>query len=318
MNKSVDRKTESVVAKAPGTPPEMLINMPVASPQQIGLLRGAWEMLQNPELLSVYAQHYHWEVHEHHGILIVVKRLPGVGILKAQVFSPESCLSGWSEQLLSLPAGSIVVQSNHAQDLPVVSRDDTYSFILDLQPDEEMLFQRMQKRSRKAIRKATKEGLTTHKACEYREVRQFYELANRVTKNGSLYHVPPLTLLEALLESGHGHLYLGYLENNLVGGIYVLSDHYAHGLLSAYDTELASGIPSNMLLWHTLLEEKRRGIPFFDFGAQSLDEHPQLTLFKRSFSPTLVPAFRYQVYPSKWRSMANRAWDLQRRLRGKP
>ena len=34
---------------------------------------------------------------------------------------------------------------------------------------------------------------------------------------------------------------------------------------------------------------------FFDFGDQSADEHPSMAAYKRSFSPTLIPAATYEV-----------------------
>lgn len=319
MKKSAEKYVESGPAGGPADEnPGMQMNMHVVSPEDLGLLRGAWEMLQNPKLLSIYAAHYNWEVLEHHGTLITVKRFPGLGILRSQVFSPESNQTAWTEQLGKLPAGSILVQSNQKQDLPVVSPADTYSFIVDLRRDEDVILEQIQRRARKAIRKGSAAGFITREATGKQDIRRFHELAINITKNGTLYHVPPLSLLEALHQAGYGRLYLGYLDDKLVGGIFVLTDQYSHGLVSAYDTAATSGVPGTTMFWHSIVGEKQKGIPFFDFGAQSLSDQPQLTLFKRSFSPILVPAFRYELRPSRWRGLANSAWALQRRLRGKP
>lgn len=319
MKKSVEKDIESgLAAGSAGEPSDMQMNMRVLSPEDLGMLRGAWEMLQNPKLLSIYAAHYGWEVLEHHGTLITVKRIPGLGILRAQAFSPESNQTAWTEQLGKLPAGSILIQSNQKQDLPVVSPTDTYSFIVDLRRDEDVILQQIQRRARKAIRKGAAAGFITREATDKQDIRRFHELAINITRNGTLYHVPPHSLLEALHQAGYGRLYLSYLDDKLVGGIFVLTDQYSHGLVSAYNTAATSGVPGTTMFWHSIMGEKQKGIPFFDFGAQSLNDQPQLTLFKRSFSPILVPAFSYELHPSHWRRLANSAWTLQRRLRRKP
>jgi len=285
----------------------------IVQPDEIGLSRGAWEMFQNPKLLDIYARQYGWEIIEHKKMLLAVKHLPAIGLLSVKTFSPEATANNdWREHLLEMPTGYVSVMSNQKDKHPQIkasSAEDTYSFIVDLKQDEDVLLANCERRSRKAFRHAERNGLDVHEAQSKKELPQFHSLMMKTSNNGKLFQVPPLALLEALFENGFGRLYVASIKGNIVGGVYVLSDNYVHGLVSGFDIPAAGGISSNLLYWESLLAEKKRNCEFFDFGTQSLSENTALVKFKRSFAPMLVPAYHYEYYPSAWRSLAYRGWN---------
>lgn len=292
----------------------------IVQPESAGLSRGAWEMFQNPKILDIYAEHYRWDVLEYKGMLLVVKNLPAIGLLRAQVFSPEAAdTSDWHDQLLDIPAGYVSIMTNQQGcngHVGATSPDDTYSFIVDLRLDSEVLFTQCERRSRKAIRHAKRNGMEVNEAQSRKEIPQFHELMMRTSDNGKRFHVPPLALLESLFDKGYGRLYVSYVKGNMAGGVYVLCDNYVHGLVSGFDVLAAGGLSSNLLYWESLLAEKEKKCSFFDFGTQSLTENTQLVKFKRSFSPMLIPAYHYEYYPSYWRSIGYRTWQCLKQVKG--
>jgi hypothetical protein len=291
----------------------------VVSPADIGFSRGAWEMLQNPALLNVYANFYKWDVLEHQAILMSVKRVPALGILRASVYSPEAACGGdWQDRLGSLPAGHVSVMTNvvdRCGESSGQSQHGFYSFVIDLRPEPEKVFSGFKRRTRRAITKAMRAGMYVRLAETNQEIIDFYMIADRRSEYGRLYKVLPRTLYQDLDRTGHARLYVAFFKGRVVGGVMILIDHYAHGVLSAYDAQAADGLPGNLLYWGMMLGEIERGVVFLDLGAQSPSEQPELTFFKSGFSPFLVPAYGYDLRPSRWRSFGSHAWEFSKRFR---
>jgi hypothetical protein len=184
-----------------------------------------------------------------------------------------------------------------------------------LRPEPKVVFSGFKRRSRQAITKAMRSGMYVRPAETMQEIIDFYIIADRRSEYGRLYKVLPRTLYQDLNQTGHARLYVAILKRRVVGGVIILIDHYAHGVVSAYDAQAADGLPGNLLYWGMMLGEIERGVMFLDLGAQSPSEQPQLTFFKSGFSPFLIPAYNYDLRPSRWRSVGSHAWDISKRFR---
>ena len=290
----------------------------LVDPDNLGFSMGGWEIFQHAPFLEIYAGHYGWEVVQHHGLLLATRRMPGLGMLRAQLFSPEvAARRDWDCLIEDLSAGQLEIMTNHpsrSSNLVPSSAADLYSMVVDLRIGVEGLFTRFEGRARKAVRRASKEGMRVRLAADQRDVSDFHVLLGRVTEGGRCYDLPPLALLHALYQSGNARLYLAFYRNRMVGGVFVLTHRYASGLVSGFAPQECEGLPGNLLYWEAMLGEMEVGMPFFDMGAQSLARNPGLTLAKRSYSPVLVPAFRYELTPSLCRHKLLEVWKGLTRL----
>ncbi len=300
---------------------EDLTGLEVADPGDLGFTLGGWEIFQHAPFLEIFARHHRASVVRHQGLLLIARRVRGIGMLRAQVLSPEAAgADEWSRCLDGLPVGQIEVITNRratSASLRPTPPADMYSMVIDLRDGSEALLARFEPRARKAIRRGRAGGLRVLVAEDRVDVSRFHALLEHVSGQGRRYGVPALPLLTDLLESGHGRLYMALHRDRLVGGVFVLAHRYAHGLVSGFAPEQCGGLPGNVLYWETLVGEMARGMPFFDLGTQSLTVNPGITLAKRSYSPVLVPAFRYEIRPSPWRGALNATFQSLRQIAGR-
>jgi hypothetical protein len=277
----------------------------IVTREELDAYAGTWEALQEPALLDLYARHYGWRPMEHGGVRVAGRSFPGIGLLRAKVYSPEAAGADWHRVLSALPAGHVEVMTNEALPRGVaspLSPPDLYSFIVDLRPGADGVFASFKPNTRKVIRRAQREGMTVRGPCDPGELPAFHEVLLRVTRGGQVYEAPDLALLQAILRAGFGRLYLLEYRGRLVGGLVVLVNRHAQGYLLAFDREASDGLTSYLLFWGAMKGEIEAGMPFLDLGAQSLSMHPGLTNAKRSFCPVLLPAYRYELKPSCWRA----------------
>lgn len=300
-----------VLQPAPAVAPAIK-HLSVVTPAEVGLGVGAWEIFQQPRFLDIYASHFGWKVVAHHGVLIFARSIPGLGLLKTQVYSPEAGGGEqWHRILQDLPTGRIEVMTNAPAPSSLaspVSPPDLYSLIVDLRLGADALFASFEHRTRKAVRRAEKDGMTVRVTQDQKDLAEFHELLLRVTRGGTVYAAPDLSLLGAILRAGFARLYVAHLGSTMAGGAFMLVNRHTHGLVSAFDPAACNGLPGNLLYWGVIQGEIEAGIPFLDLGAQSLSQQPGLTMAKRSFSPYLVPAYRYELSPSRWRARIGDAW----------
>lgn len=273
---------------------------------------GAWEILQHPPFLDMYARHFGWSVLEHHGVHIIGRRLPGLGLVRAKAYSPEGGAGGnWHGALQDLPTGRVEVMTNaRAPEWfgTPSSPPDLHSLVVDLRGGADAVFARFEPRTRRAIYRGEKAGLAVRATDDRQDVARLYELLMRASGGGVHYEVTHLSLLEAILRTGFGRLYVIVFRGKIVGGTFQLVHRYSHGYLGTFDRQACDGLPGNLLYWGVMQGEIAAGIPFLDLGAQSLSLQPGLTLAKRSYSPYMLPAYRYEFTPSRWRAALDDAW----------
>lgn len=281
--------------------------MDVLSPVELGMDFGCWEVLQQPAFLELFARQFGWSVISHRRVHLIGRRVPGVGLIRAKVFSPEASAGAeWHRALEDLPAGHIEVMTNatpHGAAALPVSPSDLYSFVVDLRRGSDALFASFKAQTRNAIRRGLREGMRVQATQERSDLSKFYDVLQRVTRNGTLYDVPDLCLLRSIMDAGFGRLYVIGRSGETFGGMFLLTHVYSHAYLLAFDRKASNRLPGNLLYWGAMQGEIEAGVPFLDLGAQSLSEDPaRLNFTKRGFSPYLVPAFRYQFTACRWRA----------------
>jgi SAM-dependent methyltransferase len=286
---------------------DLLRALPLQSATQAGLTLGAWEVFQHRPLLDVYARHYGQRVVDADGVLVVVKDLPLLGAMRAQVYSPEAGAGmDWPHRLERLPVGAMVVMSPQPADASWLPNgtEDLVSMVIDLRGDEQAMWARFEQRARTAARKAERAGVEIVPTVQPSDVIDFYNVVHRLSDAGRRFPLAPLALVQALIEAGHGTLYLARLGAQVLGGCVVLRHRYAHALLSGFDAQACGGLPSTHLYVQIMLHEQALGIPYLDFGPHSVRLHAQLVLAKRAFKPLIVPAYRYERPGAGWRPKA--------------
>jgi hypothetical protein len=303
----------------PGAGPAPLQGAKFATPQELGLEFGAWEIFQHPRFVDVYASYFGWTVMVEHGVVIFARRVPGLGLLRAQAYAPEAGGGAdWHRILGDLPAGRIEVMTNAPVPASVamaVSPPDLHSFLIDLRAGAGGLFERLDTRTRKAIRKGERENLTVRATSDPRDLAGFHEVLWRVTEGGVVYDAPDAGLLLAIMRAGFARLYVIEHGGKIVGGLTLLVNRYSHGYVSAFDRHACNGLPGHLLYWKAIEGEIEAGMPFLDLGAQRLSAHPGITKVKLGFSPALVPAYRYELALSRWRASIGDAWRWIKRPR---
>lgn len=291
----------------------------VVTPGELGLEFGAWEIFQHPRFVDVYARHFGWSVLVEHGVVVFARRVPGLGLLRTQVYAPEAGGGAdWHRILTDLPTGRIEVMTNAPTPSSVatpVSPPDLHSFIVDLRAGGAALFEGLDTRTRKAIRKGERENLTVRVTDDLRDLARFREVLWRVTEGGVLYAAPDTGLLLAIMRAGFARLYVIEYNGQIVGGLVLLVNRYSHGYVSAFDRHACNGLPGHLLYWKAIEGEIAAGMPFLDLGAQRLSAHPGVTKVKLGFSPSLVPAYRYELAVSRWRASIGDAWRWLRHPR---
>ncbi len=273
---------------------------------------GAWEIFQQPRFLDIYARHFGWSVVEHRGVLIFARSVPGLGLMRTQVYSPEAGAGAdWHRILTDLPTGRIEVMTNVPAPDSVatpVSAPDLNSYVIDLRRGTESLFASFESKTRKAIRRADRENMTVRPTQDARDLTKFHEVLVRITRGGTVYHVPALALLHAIMRAGFARLYVMEYGGHIVGGVFLLVNRYSQGYVSGFDRHACNGLPGYLLYWGAIQGEIEAKMPFLDLGAQRASTHPGLTRAKCALSPNLVPVFRYELTLSGWRATVGDAW----------
>lgn len=310
------------LADTPSAPPgskDLLHDLPTQSADACGLAFGAWEVFQHRPLLEVYANHYGHQVVEVDGILVVVRKMPGLGAMRAQCYSPEAKAGAeWSSRLQHMNVGELVVMSNQPAGpvWPETVDSELVSMVIDLRGDAAAMLARFEQRARTAARKGEKAGVTIEETASSDDVAAFHAVVTRLSDGGQRFPLTPLPLIQTLIDAGHGTLYLARQGDLVLGGCVVLRHRYAHALLSGFDSRACGGLPSTHLYVQIMLSEQQRGIPYLDFGPHNVRLHGSLVLAKRAFKPLIVPAYRYERPGIGWRPHALAALSSLRRLRG--
>ena len=260
---------------------------------------GSWAILQEPAFAEVMARHLLWRVERCGPVLALVLRRPLLGPLRAIVGGPEcgGPFDAWFPPLTALGAGSLRLLTNRrapALDRHHVSQPDEYSFLVDLSPSEEAILGAFESRCRRNIRSAQKAGITARPGRVAEEFDAAWQLVRETSDDGRTFELPSRDFVREVLDLSFGRFYVAEQAGRLVGCTIALAHGHLEAWLAGFDSN-ARPLPSALLYWEIMKLARAEGLSHFDFGPQSVSANPNLTLFKRSFSPVLRPFHVYDV-----------------------
>ncbi len=159
---------------------------------------------------------------------------------------------------------------------------------LDLRPELEDLWGGLHESSRRAIRKAQREGISVTIAQDEAALRAFFEMHLRVRKYKYRLLSQPFAFFASiwrhLLGEGKGVLMLASHRSAVIGGVLFLEwkEKLYYKLNASVQAELHHR-PNDLLIWEGIKYAKARSYSHLDFGLSDLDQE-SLLRFKRKYA----------------------------------
>lgn len=141
--------------------------------------------------------------------------------------------------------------------------------LLDLDPSQETLLERMHQKTRYNIRVAAKRGVTTHVATHPDDVKAFLDLMDMTAaRDGFIQH--PRQYLDAtyayLRNSGMARIRIAELDKKpLAANLEIVSGDTVTYLYGSSSDEARNAMAPYALHWDAIMEAKRDGARFYDF-----------------------------------------------------
>lgn len=159
---------------------------------------------------------------------------------------------------------------------------------LDLRPDLETLWRRLDGSARRAVRKAQQNSVEVRAAQSKDELRTFYELHLGIRKYKYRLLAQPYRFFESIwdhfIDTGHGTLLLASQHGQVIGGTLFLQ--WKDALFYKFNASVIGGVadrPNDLLIWEGILWGKAHGCSSLDFGLSDWDQDG-LIRYKRKFA----------------------------------
>lgn len=269
---------------------------------------GSFDFHQRPDTAEVFARHFRLRVETWDGLLVLVRRVPGFGVLRAMVGGPEARgvqIHDWAP-LQKVSFSELVLRTNQpyaAAEPHRTSADDNRAYVLDLRLGPEHLFSNFRRNCRKSIRSVMKRGVQVEPSADPGALNATYAMC-AVNAERQGFDIPTLDLVRDMMSVGAAQLLVARDESGILGGtVYLLAQGIWGWIGATVPGNRGRGI-ANFLHWGGMRWGSQNGYSFFDFGDQSAVEYPSIAAYKRSFSPMLLPAFSYTVPGSSWKRAA--------------
>jgi hypothetical protein len=159
---------------------------------------------------------------------------------------------------------------------------------LDLRPDLDSLWQGLHSSSRRAIRKAQRNGVTVQIADGREQLRTFIEMHHGIRKYKYRMLAQPYRFFDRIwhhfIEQGSGILMIAVLGDRIIGGALFLEwKDTLYYKFNASDPVYLSHRPNDLLIWEGIQYGKARGLAHLDFGLSDWDQEG-LVRYKRKFA----------------------------------
>ncbi|MDQ3432811.1 MAG: GNAT family N-acetyltransferase, partial [Actinomycetota bacterium] len=193
---------------------------------------------------------------------------------------------------------------------------------VDLNRTEEAIWEGLHSSARRAVRKATTDGVEVKVARDRADLRAFFELHLRVRKRKYGLLAQPFGFFERIWEhflDGHrGALLLGELEGRVVSGVLFLEwqDTLYYKFNASDDAFLASR-PNDRVLWEGIRYGCERGLSALDFGLTDWD-HEGLIRYKRKYATEerIITAIQHDGDEQQGAARGRQARQLVRQVAG--
>ena len=159
---------------------------------------------------------------------------------------------------------------------------------MDLGEDIDALWSALHSSSRRAVRKARREGVTVRVAQEEKDLRCFYELHRDVRKYKYQMVAQPyrffLNIWHKMITAGKGALMLAVHQEKVIGGVLFLI--WKNRLYYKFNASAQAHLqvrPNDLIIWEGINYGKSQGLDYLDFGLSDWDQE-SLVRYKRKFA----------------------------------
>lgn len=271
--------------------------------------QSASSVFHSPDWMRVLAATYDLDVHAY--VMLDAKGTPQAGIPFCRI------ASFMGKRLVSLPFSDFcdplivdcsqwnyLVSKLLAEDCPVLVRclhnslplaDARFTLAkqakwhgLDLRPDLDILWSGLHDSSKRAIKKAQREGVLIRTARSKEELRAFFDLHLRIRKYKYRLLAQPYRFFENIwrqfIEKNTGLLLIASYQGNLIGGILLLE--WKNTLYYKFNASAVDNLthrPNDLLIWESIKYGKTKGHSCLDFGLSDQGQEG-LVRFKRKFA----------------------------------
>ncbi len=172
------------------------------------------------------------------------------------------------------------------------------SLIIDITKSEDELLGGMKQKTRYNLNLATKKPVVVRVSSEIADVEPFWQLMKQTAKRDGIRSHPKeyyKKMFELLSPDGTAQFFIAQYDNKIVAvnmvTFFGTTCTYLHGT----SADLYRGVMAPYLLqWHAIVEAKKRGIQWYDFGgvnAHSFQDQrwAGITRFKTGFVPDQPP-----------------------------
>jgi serine/alanine adding enzyme len=217
------------------------------------------------------------------------------GLLAKDTSTAGTLVNGARELAIEERAKYVEIRGLHKVDPSLQFKGKYCTYLLPLDPDPEVVWTRLEKRARTAVRKAMKSGLAVE--CGTHLVRDLVEVLCRLMRDlGTPFHGELFyrNILEAF--SGCAEIFMVRYRDGFIGGGITVSFKETlawvyGGCLKAYRDTAAM----NLLTWEIIRYGCKRGSAYLDFGRSQWDSGT--ALFKRQWGARPFPLFYEYCLP---------------------
>jgi len=166
------------------------------------------------------------------------------------------------------------------------------TLLLDISQEDTQLLHLMKPKTRYNIRLAEKRGVKIESNFSERQVKEFWNMLKDTTaRDGFSPHPYPyyLNLLDVLGRTNMARLILAtYKQRPLAGALVSFFGNTATYLHGASSDKLRALMAPHLVQWQSIIEAKKRGMRYYDFGGITPDNSPKhpwagISRFKRGF-----------------------------------
>lgn len=174
---------------------------------------------------------------------------------------------------------------------------------IDLQQDLDALWHSLDEASRRAIRKAGRDGVVVRMAeCE-QTLRAFFELHLRIRKYKYHLLAQPYRFFQSIwrhfMAEDYGFLMVAEYQGEIIGGILFLAwKDTLYYKFNASNPAYLSHRPNDILMWEGIRHGRAKGYARLDLGVSDLDQEG-LIRYKRKFATNEKTA-SFLRHPADW------------------
>ena len=183
----------------------------------------------------------------------------------------------------------------------------SYTYVLDLHPNEKKLWSNLRENIRRQIRKAKNNIQITNIAKEEATVEKLFKATFKAKKED--YPIGDTGIIERMLtyiqEAKKGSIIYGE-ENGEIHtvNVCVYDEQTAYYLLGGSDEKYRNSAAASWLMWEQILKAKEKGLTYFNFEGSSI---PSVEQFLRGFGGELKKVHRIHKIYSKSLELVNKA-----------